>query len=188
MAYVEFGLYSQEFPYVLHNFSGGSGFRGQSWPLKAVRILRRYGSLTDRLLFLLYRWELGGTLSILWIRRSRWGNICCPALTVVGSYPVYLEVRPWEGHSFPLQWCSVVWICRLELATHQASFNVFCYVLLHARPVCYLLECFIGGLDSVVSCAWCIVCVCQHHPPLAMRDYEPWSSGWLRDIREDTVS
>ncbi len=39
-----------------------------------------------------------------------------------GSYPVYLEVRPWKGHSFPLQWCSVVWICRLELATPQLYF------------------------------------------------------------------
>ncbi len=39
-----------------------------------------------------------------------------------------------------------------------------CYVLVHAWPVCYLLECFIGSLDAVVSCSWCIVCVCQHHP------------------------
>ncbi len=41
----------------------------------------------------------------------------------------------------------MAWICRLELATHQVTFNVFCYVLLHARPVCYLLECFIQDLD-----------------------------------------
>ncbi len=33
-------------------------------------------------------------------------------------------------------------------------------------------ECFIGGLDTVVSCTWCIVCVCKHHPPLAVRYYE----------------
>ncbi len=33
--------------------------------------------------------------------------------------------------------------------THQASFYVFRHVLLHARPVCYLLECFIGGLGAV---------------------------------------
>ncbi len=105
------------------------------------------------------------------------------------------EVRPQTsgcrsvsvGLIFPL-FMSVVWICRLKLATHQASFNVFCYILLHARPVCHLLECFIGGLDSVVSCAWCIVCVCQHHPPLAVRYNELWRSEWLRDIRENTVS
>ncbi len=39
------------------------------------------------------------------------------------------------------------------------TLDVFRYVLLHARPVCYLLECFIGGLGAMVSCAWCIVCV-----------------------------
>ncbi len=36
--------------------------------------------------------------------------------------------------------------------THQASLHVFRYVLLDARPVCYLLVCFIGGLGAVVSC------------------------------------
>ncbi len=45
-----------------------------------------------------------------------------------------------------------------------------------------------GGLDTVVFCAWCIVCVCQHNPPLAVRYYELWRSEWLRDIRENTVS
>ncbi len=110
-------------------------------------------------------------------------------LTVAGVLPS-LFGGPTMGRSF-LSFavvCSVVWICWLELATHQASFNVFRYVLLHARSVCYLLECFIGGLDTVVSCAWCIVCVCQHHPPLAMRDYELWRSEWLRDICENTCS
>ncbi len=90
------------------------------------------------------------------------------------------------GLIFPL-FMSVVWICRLKLATHQASFNVFCYVLLRVRPVCHLLECFIGGLDPVVSCAWCIVCVCQHHPPLAMRYYELWRSEWLGDVRTSSL-
>ncbi len=44
------------------------------------------------------------------------------------------------------------------------------------KESCYLLECFIGGLGAVVSCACCIVGVCQHHPPLAVRDYELWRS------------
>ncbi len=35
--------------------------------------------------------------------------------------------------------------------------------------------------------SWCIVCVCQHTPPLAVRYYELWRSEWLRDIRVDTV-
>ncbi len=91
------------------------------------------------------------------------------------------------GLIFPL-FMSVVWICRLKLATHQASFNVFCYVLLHARPVCHLFECFIGGLDTVVSCAWCIVCMYQHNPPLAVRYYQLWRSEWLRDTYKNTVS
>ncbi len=151
-----------------------SGFRGQSWPLKAVQILKRCGSLTGRLLFLLYHWELGGTLSTSWIRRPRWGSICYLALTVAGVLPS-LFGGPTRGKSFlSLQWGSVVWVCRLKLATHQASFHIFRHVLLHARPVCYLLECFIGGLGAVVSCAWCIVG--QHHPPLAVRDYELWRS------------
>ncbi len=105
-----------------------------------------------------------------------------------GRGPTQSIWRSDHGKVIPLQWCSVVLICRLELATHQASFNVFRYVLLHARPVCYLLERFIGGLDTVVSCAWCIMCVCQHHPPLAARYYELWRSEWLRDICENTVS
>ncbi len=40
----------------------------------------------------------------------------------------------------------------------------------------------------MVSCAWCIVGVCQHNPPLALRDYELRRSEGLRDIRENTVS
>ncbi len=115
--------------------------------------------------------------------------ICFPKMTVL----MFVWCRAHgcrsvsEGLIFSL-FMSAVWICRLKLATHQASFNVFCYVLLHARPVCHLLECFIGGLDTVVSCTWCIVCVCQHNPPLAVRYYELWRSEWLRDICENTVS
>ncbi len=49
----------------------------------------------------------------------------------------------------------------------------------------------VGGLDLPVgtgNTSWCIVCVCQHNLPLAVRYYELWRSEWLRDIREDTVS
>ncbi len=115
--------------------------------------------------------------------------ICFPKMTVL----MLVWCRAYGCRSvsvgliFPL-FMSVVWICQLKLATHQASFNVFCYILLHARPVCHLLECFIGDLDTVVSCAWCIVYVCQHHHPLAVRYYELWRSEWLRDIHENTVS
>ncbi len=48
----------------------------------------------------------------------------------------------------------------------------------------------VGGLDLPVgtgNTSWCIVCVCQHNPPLAMRYYELWRSEWFRDRREDTV-
>ncbi len=45
-----------------------------------------------------------------------------------------------------------------------------------------------GGLDTVVSCAWCIVCLCHHHPTLAVMYYEIWHSEWLRDLCENTVS
>ncbi len=48
----------------------------------------------------------------------------------------------------------------------------------------------VGGLDLPVGTgnpSWCIVCVCQHTPPLAVRYYELWRSEWLRDIRVDTV-
>ncbi len=49
----------------------------------------------------------------------------------------------------------------------------------------------VGDLDLPVGTgnpSWCIVCVCQHTPPLAVRYYELWRSEWLRDIRVDTVS
>ncbi len=42
----------------------------------------------------------------------------------------------------------------------------------------------VGGLDLPVgtgNTSWCIVCVCQHNPPLAVRYYELWRSEWLRD-------
>ncbi len=48
----------------------------------------------------------------------------------------------------------------------------------------------VGGLDLPVGTgnpSWCIVCVCQHTPPLAVRYYELWRSEWLRDICVDTV-
>ncbi len=48
----------------------------------------------------------------------------------------------------------------------------------------------VGGLDLPVgtgNTSWCIVCMCQHNPPLAVRYYELWRSECLRDIREDTV-
>ncbi len=144
--------------------------------LKAVQILRRCGSLTGKLLFLLYRWELGGTLSTREFADHGEEVFVTLALTVAGVLPS-LFGGPTRGKSF-LSFAVglVVWVCRLKLATHQASFYVFRHVLLHARPVCYLLECFIGGLGAVVSCAWCIVGVVSASSPLAMRDYELWRS------------
>ncbi len=42
-----------------------------------------------------------------------------------GRGPTQSIWRSDHGKVIPLQWCSVVLICRLELATHQTSFNVF---------------------------------------------------------------
>ncbi len=65
-------------------------------------------------------------------------------------------VAVWESHLFPLQWCS--WF-------RFAGWN-WKYVLLHARPICYLLECFIGGLGTVMSCVHGVSWACVSIIPL----------------------
>ncbi len=104
-----------------------------------------------------------------------------------GRVPAQSIWRSDHGKVIPFLFSSARWFgsAGWTWQHNRASFYIFCYVLLHARPVCYLLECFVGGLGTMVSCAWCIVGVCQHNPPLALRDYELWRSEGLRDICEN---
>ncbi len=175
MAYMELGLYTEEFPHFLHDV-GGEVVPRSELTLKGSPNLEKMWFINRQAVVSAV--SLGaGRHSIHFVNSQTTVRKYLLPRVDRGRGPTQSIWRSDQGKSFlSLQWSSVVWVCRLKLATHQASFYVFRHVLLHARPVCYLLECFIGGLGAVVSCAWCIVGVCQHHPPLAVRDYELWRS------------
>ncbi len=107
------------------------------------------------------RWNIGGH----WIKRQR------EQAHTRHKHHLYISITDWilvQGNLCQWVWSSSFscrWIrfagWNWQHIRHPLTYSATSCCM----PVCHLLECFIGGLDTIVSCAWCILCVCQHHPP-----------------------
>ncbi len=139
-------------------------------------------------MFLLYHWELGGTLihfvnSQTTVRKYLLPRVDC------GRGPTQSIWRSEHGKVIPFLCSGARWFGFAGMDWQHTR-----HPLTHSATSCCMPGQYATCLSvSLVALApWCPAhgasWACQHNPPLALRDYELWHCEGLREICENTMS